>query len=397
MRILIIGSLALLLCGALMMAPQSGPWLSAIVLPISGAGFLWGPVAAWAVAAFGSLVALGFWLSNPPTGWLAGSWTSFGLVPFLLWRKAGHLQSERSRFEEQQRLFRERLRGLQQEQEKRRSAIEEKEGTIQGIVELYGLSKKFLGTLDLDEVIQISEETLSRELPFLKTEQIGEYLKYVRSLVNQGKISVEVLAQALPSAVQDPRSKDRWGIVSGQLALGLQRVSLYHQVQESAIHDGLTGLLVRRHFLERLEEEVQRSVRRSSCLVFLMVDLDHFKGINDTYGHLVGDVVLREVARLIRGSVREIDLVGRFGGEEFSVALPDADRALGLQIADRIRKTIEGTVIHAYDEQIRVTVSVGVSLCPQDAQTMDPLIEQADRAMYQAKEMGRNRAVAVSG
>jgi len=166
-------------------------------------------------------------------------------------------------------------------------------------------------------------------------------------------------------------------------------------VQESATHDGLTGVLVRRTFLERFREEVERALARSAPMVFLMVDLDHFKQVNDTYGHLVGDVVLREIAALIRGSVREMDLVGRVGGEEFGVVLPEAGMDLGTQIAERIRRTIEAAPIRAYDEEIHITVSVGVALCPGQARNPGELIEKADQAMYQAKGMGRNRTVSA--
>ena len=395
MRLLTVLAAAVFLFGAFIARPMSGPWMSGMILSVTAAAFFCSPMVAWGLAVLSCLAALNLQGADS-IGWLAGSWTALGIVPLALFGRKKQFQSEKIKLEERRALLQMRLTGLEGEQEKRRSAIREKEEAIQGISELYGLSKRFLATLDLEEVLQISEETLKKEVPLLRDEEIQDYLKYLRSLVNQGKISVEVLAKALPSVLDDIHSKERWGIVSGQLALGLQRVSLYCQVQESAIHDGLTGLLVRRHFRERLEEEAERAKRRSSSLVFLMVDLDHFKQINDTYGHLVGDVVLREVAHLVRGSVREIDLVGRFGGEEFGVVLPDADRDLGIQIADRIRQTAANTVIMAYDEQVGVTVSIGVSLYPQDGDTADQLIEQADAAMYQAKGMGRNRTVAAS-
>ena len=179
----------------------------------------------------------------------------------------------------------------------------------------------------------------------------------------------------------------------GQLALGLQRIALYRRIQNSATHDGLTGLLTRRSFLERLTEETERTLRRSDSAAFLMVDLDRFKLVNDTYGHLVGDVVLREVSRIIRRSVREVDVVGRYGGEEFGVLLPGANEPLGLQIAERVRRAIAICLIRAYDETVRITVSVGIALCPQHAAAAEQLVEQADQAMYQAKFLGRDRVV----
>ncbi len=395
MRILIGIGWLILLVAALFFSRQGGPWFGAMILPIAGASLFWGPVGGWVLAALSGLAVFLFQAAPGSSGWLVGEWISFGSIPLLLWGRKRQLEARCQKLQTDQGLLRYRLGRFQGERQGQKAAIREREEMIQSISELYGLSKKFLGTLDLDEVLQISEEMLRKEFPFLPDAKLQDYLQYVGSLVNQGKISVEVLAQALPVSHLDARMRDRWGILSGQFALGLQRVSLYQQVQESAIHDGLTGLLVRRYFLERLEEEVQRSGRRHSSLVFLMVDLDHFKEVNDRYGHLVGDVVLREVAHLIRRSVREIDLVGRFGGEEFSVVLPEADQSLGVQIADRIRQTVEQTVIPAYDEQVRVTVSIGVSLLPHNAPLVDSLIEQADRAMYRAKELGRNQTVTV--
>ncbi len=300
------------------------------------------------------------------------------------------------RSKERQRELKERLSRLERERDVRRLEMDRQEQAIQGISELYELSKRFLGTLDVDQVLQMTDEAFIRWLPHVKASEREIYLKTVRSLMDQGEVSVEALASRLPLASTDIGSRERWGIVGGQLALGLRRVSLYHQVQEMAIQDGLTGLFVRRYFLERLEEEVARAHRRQTSLAFLMVDLDHFKRINDTYGHLVGDRVLREVSHLIRRSVREMDLVGRYGGEEFGVALPEADRALGIQIADRIREAVQAAPIAAYDEKMRLTVSIGVALCPKDAKTAEELIESSDRAMYEAKGMGRNRTVAVS-
>lgn len=273
--------------------------------------------------------------------------------------------------------------------------IHSQEEAIHEISEEYGLSKQFLATLDLKPALEITQETIARQMPQLKPAESSAILTKIQSLVEKGEISAQMLIEGLPLSDTDVHARERWWNVSGQLALGLQRVGLYRQVQESAIHDGLTALLTRRHFRERLEEEVTRAIRRKTTLAFLMIDLDHFKGVNDSFGHLVGDVVLREVASLIQQSVREIDLVGRFGGEEFGVALPETDQTRALQVADRIRQGIGSALIRAYDEEVSVTVSIGVAVFPTNAGTAEQLIEKADQAMYQAKTAGRNRSVAV--
>jgi len=188
-----------------------------------------------------------------------------------------------------------------------------------------------------------------------------------------------------------PEDLEKFTILSRQFALAIQKVKLYERLQELSITDGLTRLSVRRYFLERFREELERSKRYTLPLSFLMADIDHFKQKNDHYGHLVGDVLLREVAALLKANVREIDLVGRYGGEEFSVALPDTRLAEALQVAERIRKAVEGATFEAYDETIRITLSMGVGSYPEDGEEPMGLIEAADGALYHAKQSGRNR------
>ncbi len=394
-RVLVLGSWGFFFVMALLMPAAAAPWISAMALPITAAGFSWGPQGSLALASLSSFVAIGLSACGFPVGWLSGPLAAFCLLSLLVWGKTRQLEAQFADLEDHQRQLRETLVVLHQEQQQQLQEIRSGETSIQGISELYGLSKQFLGTLDLEQALRITEEALAKGLPQMTADQQAAYLKKVQSLVAEGNVSMESLVSVLPPDSSDLVSWEKGGIVIGQLALGLRRVSFYRQVQELAIHDGLTGLLVRRHFRERLEEEVSRALRHGSSLVFLMVDLDHFKRVNDTYGHLVGDVVLREVSRMIQRSIREVDLVGRYGGEEFGVVLPEADRALGIQIAERIREAIQKTSIFAYDEKISCTVSIGVALCPEDAPTADQLIDLADRAMYQAKAEGRNRTHAI--
>jgi diguanylate cyclase (GGDEF)-like protein len=122
-----------------------------------------------------------------------------------------------------------------------------------------------------------------------------------------------------------------------------------------------------------------------------MLDLDHFKEKNDNFGHLVGDVILREVAHILKSNLREIDIIGRYGGEEFTIVLAGTGRNGALQVAERIRENIASAVFKAYDEVVSTTVSIGVSVFPDDGANIDSLIEAADKALYKAKETGRNR------
>ncbi len=124
---------------------------------------------------------------------------------------------------------------------------------------------------------------------------------------------------------------------------------------------------------------------------FLMIDVDHFKKLNDKYGHLAGDQVLREIAAIIQGNIREIDIAGRYGGEEFCVVLPDTDRDGALYVAERIRQATKETSIKAYDTVVESSVSIGISTFPQDGKKASELIDKADWALYRAKKQGRNR------
>lgn len=182
-------------------------------------------------------------------------------------------------------------------------------------------------------------------------------------------------------------------MVANQLSLQLSRIHLYGQVEALAVTDALTGLFVRGYFLERAREELERSKRHHLCCTLMMADLDFFKQKNDTFGHLVGDVVLKDVARLLQRNLRGIDLIARFGGEEFILLLVETAVEQGLTIAQRLRQLVEVHPIRAYDELITQTVSIGVAGFPEDAQTLEALIEQADQALYAAKRAGRNRVI----
>ncbi|MDP2928566.1 MAG: GGDEF domain-containing protein [Candidatus Omnitrophota bacterium] len=183
---------------------------------------------------------------------------------------------------------------------------------------------------------------------------------------------------------------DRFLIVAMQLALEMKKVLLYETVEALAITDGLTGLYARRYFFERFNEELSRSKRQELKFSFLMIDIDDFKNCNDTYGHLAGDLVLKDVARIIKENVREIDLAARYGGEEFSLVLPETDSNRAMLVADRIRKRIEEYAFSAYEERIKITVSSGLAVYPDDSREVFDLVEMADKALYAAKSSGKN-------
>ncbi len=183
---------------------------------------------------------------------------------------------------------------------------------------------------------------------------------------------------------------ERFIVLSLQFALEIKKVLLYETVEKMAITDSLTLLWVRRHFSERLAEELQRSRRHKFEFAFLMMDIDDFKKCNDTYGHLVGDVVLKEIGRLIKENSREIDLASRYGGEEFALALPETGIEGARHVAERIRKKIEDAEFKAYDEKIKLTISIGIAVFPVDASDVKGIIKKSDEALYEAKRSGKN-------
>ena len=198
------------------------------------------------------------------------------------------------------------------------------------------------------------------------------------------------------SSMEKQKVKERevwtvFSILATQFALQMQKAMLYEEVEKLAITDGLTGVALRRYFLQRFDEELNRSQHHNLPLSFLMIDIDHFKNYNDKYGHLVGDAVLKETVKILQLGIREVDLIGRYGGEEFCIMLPETDKEGGYEAGERIRSLVENNEFKVYDEKTSITVSVGVSNFPVDADTDQKLIDNADKALFKAKESGRNR------
>lgn len=164
------------------------------------------------------------------------------------------------------------------------------------------------------------------------------------------------------------------------------------KLREMAIRDGLTGLYNHTFLLEMFQVELDKAKRINSNIAFLMIDIDYFKSINDTYGHMMGDVVIREISALLTDTVRTGDIIGRYGGEEFSIVLTEVTSEQVLDICGRIRKNIEQHVFEVNGNSIKVTVSIGVCIKKsQSTASKNDIIKIADRALYEAKKSGRNK------
>lgn len=166
----------------------------------------------------------------------------------------------------------------------------------------------------------------------------------------------------------------------------------YQKIKQQAHEDYLTGLANRRYFLELAEQEVSRSIRYSSSLAVCMLDIDFFKNVNDTYGHKVGDIVLKKLSSLFRESLRSVDICGRIGGEEFAILLPETDSKHAFDVAERIRQLVENTKITLENgPPLKFTVSIGIAMFDDKDTNIDILLSSADNALYQAKRSGRNK------
>ena len=180
----------------------------------------------------------------------------------------------------------------------------------------------------------------------------------------------------------DPDQQDQFAVIANQFSMALERIKLYELVQELAITDGLTGVFVRRHLLERLNEELARAEHFKTRVSLLMIDVDNFKEYNDRYGHLKGDLLLKNIGFILKSNIRDIDIIGRYGGEEFCMVFPDTDSKGAEFVANRLRENIE---------TIKATISIGVSTYPEDAKDSSHLLEKSDKMLYKAKQSGRNR------
>ncbi len=181
------------------------------------------------------------------------------------------------------------------------------------------------------------------------------------------------------------------GIIADIGAVAIENALLYSRTQELAMKDSLTGLAVRRYFMERLREEAKRTAIKKGCLSLLMIDIDNFKKYNDQFGHAAGDIVLKHLAQTMNGLVKEGDIVARYGGEEIVIMLCGRNKKEAILAAEEIRKAVKGSPITLRRYTANVTISVGISSYPEDSLPVEGLIRIADERLYKAKAQGRDR------
>jgi len=210
--------------------------------------------------------------------------------------------------------------------------------------------------------------------------------------------SLGVLLMRLPDLEADQQALllSEANAFAVQLIFGMAKAKLFRELQKRSRTDGLTGLTRRGPFEERLAEEVARAKSFRTTFSILMIDIDHFKRMNDTYGHQVGDEVLRTVAHLLKEGLYETDMIARYGGEEFVCLLPRSQASGLRQKADQIRARVEGHAFVIGLESVTVTISIGIAHFPADGGTPETIMAAADRALYAAKDAGRNRVMEAS-
>lgn len=256
---------------------------------------------------------------------------------------------------------------------------------------------------ELDWLGYSAEELIGKiYYPQLLTPESQEVFKeYFPVFLSQGYINdmqfdlIRKDGSLMPVMVSATAIKDSDGtfVMSRSTVFDMtERKHLEEQLREQATTDFLTGLNNRRHFSEKARQELARSRRMEKPLSFMILDLDHFKELNDTYGHDAGDIALQVFARVCTDTLREIDILGRLGGEEFAALLPETDSHSAIEAAERLCKAIADTPISVSNNKVlRITVSIGVTSCIPEDQQLQDLLRRADSALYEAKHSGRNQ------
>ena len=265
------------------------------------------------------------------------------------------------------------------------------------IFTLYEMTKEITRHFDEEDAFNIFKKKLKENITIADCRMQDEEHKDDNTLPDYQRFELRSKEKKLGTLLYKGvayKDKRKFEILAHQFALAFRRIKLYKEIEALAITDALTNVYTRRYLMERFAEEVKRSGVRKSKLAFLMLDVDHFKKINDQYGHLTGDEVLKQVGIILKECIREIDIAGRYGGEEFCVVLPDTDSTAALVVAERIRQAILNKTIKAYDASVTVTISIGLASYPADGKIVEELIDKADWSLYRAKSQGRNCTVA---
>ncbi len=254
---------------------------------------------------------------------------------------------------------------------------------------------------------QLKENEATRDIPVIFLSSLNEVIDKVRAFTSGGvdyvtkpfqieevlaRIETHLTLRSLQKTLQKRNAEleEKNAQLEQEIA---RRTQAEEKMRILAITDPLTSIFNRRHFFELAEKELQRSRRYQRPLSVIMFDLDHFKRLNDTYGHLAGDYALKEVVHVCQHTLRDVDLFARYGGEEFVILLPETDSNQAHQVAERLRTAIDEEDLKWEEKLMHATISLGVTSLQFDADNLsaDKLLDQADQALYHSKNTGRNR------
>lgn len=258
-------------------------------------------------------------------------------------------------------------------------------------------TKEYLTKYDIDvsseESMTVFDPEKIKETGDAKEQQISYFVVPIKYADNLG--GVIILAHGTADKIASKEEGFFKTVVKEGYVI-IQNAWLYRKIRNLAITDSLTGIYNRGFFYASLSKEFARTERFKLPLTFLLLDIDYFKKINDTYGHLQGDDVLRKVARIFKKNIRVYDILGRYGGEEFSIVMPEAKQGDGFGLAERIRQEVEQYTFGSENKGMKCTISIGVSSYPDaEIKTIEDLIRKADTALYKAKSEGRNRVCSL--
>jgi diguanylate cyclase (GGDEF)-like protein len=253
-----------------------------------------------------------------------------------------------------------------------------------------------------EEAIDVNRLVLQTEKKALGPNQVMSAKTALKShltlpLAVEGEVIGSISLDSDQPNAFDVQDLQFFSVIGYQMAATLKQFQKISSIKEMAIYDTLTNVHNRRYFDERIGTEAQKSFSSNTPLSLILVDIDYFKKVNDTFGHDVGDKVLSKIASLLKGSVRKDDTVARYGGEEFVLILPGAKLEVTSMIAERIRRLIETTTFEIGGGQVHITISIGISNLPiHPARSKEELVKMADLALYRAKSEGRNRVCIFS-
>ena len=311
---------------------------------------------------------------------------------FFLWGEIHFLKNLGEMYSKKYETLEDECLNLSKEESYFKKEVDVLENALTGRFLFHDIARKIAPIVEEEKLLEIFCEEINslghiEDIKFCDKAMNSDYLQYKAENKDNGFICVKTKSQEVIEYLP---------CFAKLLQLCRERSSLYNRLQELSVYDPLTKTYNRRNFMKRFLEEFERVKRFKLNLSYLMIDIDYFKKVNDTYGHLIGDAVLIKVSQLININLREIDFVARMGGEEFVVILPQTDKSEAAKIAERIRLKIFDEEIKVFDESFNISISIGISSFPADTENQEILMEFADKALYKAKDSGRNKVCLFS-